>query len=68
VTEKQKREVICKPDMKVSRYCSSSYINWGGSESPTPTIVLPLQAPHPTPYQYILQTFELIASSSTNEL
>jgi hypothetical protein len=45
VTEKPKREVICKPEMKVSRYCSSSYINWGGSESPTPTIVLPLQPP-----------------------
>ncbi len=32
--------------MKVSLYCSSNYMNWGGSKSPTPTIVLPLQPPH----------------------
>jgi hypothetical protein len=43
---KEKREVICKPEMKVSLYCSSNYMNWGGSKSPTPTIVLPLQPPH----------------------
>jgi hypothetical protein len=50
VTEKQNREAICKPEMKVSQYCSSLYMNEEGSESPTPTIVLPLQPP-PTPYQ-----------------